>query len=100
MEYAEARAVVTRVVDAQVSETEPAARAQLSALIDQSATNLAAQPERIDEAQANLEDILRTSTNGPYDSPEPQFLTTAQLELTLGKICPPPVFPICSDRPH
>lgn len=96
MEYEEARTVINGVVHAHVSDAEPAARSKLSVLVDQSATNLAAQPGRIDEARTNIEDLLRTSTEGPYDSPEPQFLTAAQLDLTMLKICPPPVFPICT----
>lgn len=91
----EARAVLDAVVTAHVSDADERASRRLEELIARSAVNLAAEPSRAREARANLEHILRTGTEGPYEADGPQRLTVEGLELALRGICPPPVFPIC-----
>lgn len=98
MEYDEARSLLTTLVDAHVSEVEPEAGATLESLISESALHLTEQPERLHEARANFEKLLRTSTDGPYDSPQATPLTVDGLSEALRHICPPPVFPICPDH--
>lgn len=100
MDYDEARAVLTTVVAEQVSDTDLAGRARLSVLIDQGAANLVAHPDRAVEARDNFEFVLRTSTEGPYDSIEPQLLTVEGLDRTLFKLCPPWIFPLCVPPPQ